>query len=470
MDQDLCDRRAVELAALVKRGELSARELLEAHLARIGAVNPSLNAIVTLVPEKALAWAAEADERQARGEVLGPLHGLPIAHKDAVMTEGIRSTMGSPLLANHVPLHDDLLVTRLRAAGAITIGKTNMPEYGAGSHTFNPVFGPTRNPYDPGRSCGGSSGGAAVALAAGMLPIADGSDMGGSLRNPGNFNNVVGFRPSPGRVPIVPSASAWDSLMVLGPLARSVEDAALLLSAMAGPDPRAPLSLETPGARFAEPLEREFGGVRIAFDPDLGGLPVDRRVASVVERGIPVLEALGATVEASTMDWSEADEAFQTLRAHAFASAMASLPDAALAQVKETVQWNVAQGRALSAADLARAERQRTALHARFAALLEGVEFVVMPVNQVPPFDIELEYPTEIEGVAMHTYVDWMKSASFVTLTGHPAISVPCGFTEEGLPVGLQIVGRQHDDFGVLQLAHAFEGATGHGRRRPPAP
>ncbi len=467
-DSGLCDLTAVELACRVRRGELSARELLEAHLARIEQLNPSLNAIVTLVPEKARAWAAEADERQARGEPLGPLHGLPIAHKDLVMTAGIRSTSGSPLLAEHVPTEDDLIVTRLRRAGAITIGKTNVPEFGAGSQTFNPVFGATRNPWDPSRTCGGSSGGAAVALATGMLPIADGSDMGGSLRNPANFCNVVGLRPSPGRVPSVPTAMAWDTLPVLGPMARTVEDTALLLSAIAGPDPRAPLSLETPGVRFGEPLERDFTGTSVAFDPDLGGLPVDRRVAAVLEAGLAGFAAIGIEVERKGIDWSGADEAFQTLRAWTFASSFASLSEAGFARLKDTIQWNVRKGRALSGDEISRAERLRTGLQVRLAELLRSHEFLLLPVNQVPPFDIEVPHPDEIEGVPMRSYIEWMKSACFVSLTGHPAISVPCGFTPEGLPVGVQIVGRHHDDFGVLQVAYAYQQATGLWKRRPP--
>jgi amidase len=464
---ELCDASACELAGLVRRGGVSARELLDAHLSRIEERNPALNAIVTLVPEKARAWAAEADERQARGEPLGPLHGLPIAHKDMVSTAGIRTTLGSPLLAENMPSEDDLIVTRLRAAGAITLGKTNVPEFGAGSHTFNPVFGATRNPWNATKTAGGSSGGAAAALAARLVPIADGSDMGGSLRNPGNFCNVVGFRPSPGRVPLVPSVNGWDSLTVLGPLARTVEDAALLLSAMAGPDPRAPLSLETPGARFAEPLERDFHGTRIAFDPDLGGLPVDRRVAAALVSGLNGFDAVGARVETAKLDWSGAEEAFQILRAWTFASTLGGLPDAALEKVKGTVRWNVARGKALSGNDVSRAERLRTALAGRVETLLRNHEFLALPVNQVPPFDIDTEYPDEIEGVAMKTYIDWMNSASFVTLTGLPAISVPCGFTPEGLPVGIQIVGRRHDDFGVLQVAYAYQQATRLCERRP---
>lgn len=467
-DADLCEQSAVALASLVRGGALSARELLDAHLARIHALNPALNAIVTLVPERASAWAAEADERQARGESLGPLHGLPIAHKDLVMTEGIRSTSGSPLLANHVPKRDDLIVTRLRAAGAITVGKTNTPEFGAGSQTFNPIFGATRNPWDPSKTCGGSSGGAAVALATGMLPIADGGDMGGSLRNPGNFCNVVGFRPSPGRVPAVPSLMGWEGLAVLGPMGRTVEDAALLLSAIAGPDPRAPLSLDTPGARFAEPLERDFAGTRIAFDPDLGGLPVDPRVADALEKGLAGFADIGCAVERAGIDWSGADEAFQTLRAWTFASGFAAVPDEALAVLKETIRWNVDKGRALRGDDVSRAQRLRTELYQRLHEFMATYEFLVLPVNQVPPFDVEIPYPEEIAGVRMETYIDWMKSAYFVTLTGHPAISVPCGFTPEGLPVGVQVVGRQRDDFGVLQLAYAYQQATRLCERRPP--
>jgi amidase len=466
----LCDLTAVELADLVRGGQLSARELLAAHLERIEAVNPVLNAIVTLVPERAMAWALEADEKHTRGETLGPLHGLPIAHKDLLMTEGIRSTRGSALLANHIPQRDDLIISRLRAAGAITIGKTNVPEFGAGSQTFNSVFGATRNPWDLTKTCGGSSGGAAVALATGMVPIADGSDMGGSLRNPANFCSVVGFRPSPGRVPDVPALMGWSSLSVLGPMGRTVEDTALLFSAMAGPDSRSPISLDTPGARFAGPLGRDFKGTRIAFDPDFGGLPVDSRVADTLENGLAAFSQIGCEIDRAGIDWDGADEVFQTLRAWEVASATAALPDAAISRLKDTIQWNAARGRALSADDVSRAQRLRTSLFGRLHEFMQDHEFLVVPVNQVPAFEIDLAYPEEIEGIRMETYIDWMKSAYFVTVTGHPAISVPCGFTPEGLPVGVQIVGRHHDDFGVLQLAYAYQQATRVCDQRPPSP
>ena len=291
---EICFMTATEMAERIRRRDLSAREVMEAHLAQIERVNPVVNAIVTRVPDdEALALADAADAALARGEDVGPLHGLPIAHKDLEETKGLRTTFGSPIYRDYVPDHDTLLVERLKRAGALTIGKTNVPEFGAGSQTFNPIFGPTRNPYDTTKTCGGSSGGAAVALACGMIPIADGSDTGGSLRNPGNFNNVVGFRPSAGRVPTWPAAMGWSMLGVKGPMARTVADVALMLSAIAGPDPRSPISLPEPGSFFARPLERDFRGVRIAWCPDLGGLPVDPRVTAVLESQRQTFSDLG---------------------------------------------------------------------------------------------------------------------------------------------------------------------------------
>lgn len=464
---ELCFLPATEQAALIRSGALSARELLAAHLERIAAIDPAVNAIVTLTPERAHEEAAAADERLARGEPLGPLHGLPIAFKDMVMTAGVRSTMGSTLLADHVPTEDDLIVERLREAGAITIGKTNTPEFGAGSQTFNEVFGATRNPYDPSKTCGGSSGGAAVALATGMLPIADGSDMGGSLRNPASFCNVVGFRPSPGRVPTHPARHAWSPLVVLGPMARTVGDVALLLSAMAGPDDRSPISLSDPGATFARDLSRDFSGTPIAWSRDLGGLPFDPEVLRETAKAAPVLESLGCRVVETEPDLREADDAFKVLRAFSFLTGLGGVPEAAEPALKETIRGELARARALSPIDLIRAEAQHTQIYHRMREFLTEHEFLIAPVSQVPPFDVEVPYPTEIAGVAMESYIDWMKSCYLLTVTGHPCASVPCGFTDAGLPVGLQIVGRHHDDFGVLQLAHAFESAQPVGQKRP---
>ena len=294
---DLCTWPAADLARSIAARELSATEVMDAHLARIAQVNPAVNAIVTLLPDEARRGAEAADAAVARGDALGPLHGLPVAHKDLTWTKGIRTTFGCRAFEHFVPDEDALIVERLRSAGAITIGKTNTPELGAGSQTFNAVFGATRNPYDTTKTCGGSSGGAAVALATGMLPIADGSDLGGSLRNPAGFCNVVGFRPSPGRVPIWPSQAAWFPMGVQGPMARNVSDVALMLSAIAGPDPRAPISLSEPGAVFHPPLNRSVEGNRVAWSRNLGGLPVDPRVTAVIEAERGTFERLDCAVE-----------------------------------------------------------------------------------------------------------------------------------------------------------------------------
>jgi amidase len=472
---DLCFLTATELARQIRTRAVSVTEVIEAHLTQIERVNPAVNAIVTLTAERALDEARAADAALARSATrgddrtaAGPLFGLPIVHKDLFPTRGIRTTYGSPIYRDHVPDHDALIVERTRAAGAITLGKTNTPEFGAGSQTFNPVFGRTLNPYDPTKTCGGSSGGAAVALACGMVPIADGSDLGGSLRNPASFCNVVGLRPSLGRVPVWPAATAWLSLGVQGPMARTVQDAALLLSAMAGPDPRAPISIAEPGDGFRAPLERDFTGVRIAWSPTLGGLPIDRRIAAVIASQRSTFAALGCIVEDAEPDFGDAREIFQVWRAWAFVLGYGALLETHRHQLKDTIIWNVEEGLKLTAGDLAAAEAKRTALYHRVRVFMERHAFLVLPVTQVPPFDVTQPYVTEIEGVRLPTYIDWMRVCSDITVTGLPAISVPCGFTDDGLPVGIQIVGRHHDDRGVLQLAHAFEQATQVWRRRPP--
>jgi len=466
---DLCFMDAIDLASHIRRKELSAREVMTAHLEQIARVNPKVNAIVTqIADEAALALADAADQALARGEEVGPLHGLPIAHKDLVPTRGIRTTFGSPLHRDFVPDFDALIVERLKQGGALTIGKTNTPEFGAGSQTFNPVFGATLNPYDTTKTCGGSSGGAAVALACGMIPIADGSDLGGSLRNPGNFNNIVGFRVSPGRVPNWPSGLPWWPLSVNGPMARTVRDVALLLSAMAGPHRRSPISIEQPGSMFAAPLDRDFGDVRVAWSPDLGGLPVDPRVTQVLERQRHVFTDLGCALDEATPDFTDADEIFQTLRAWSFAISQEANLRLHRDQLKDTVIWNAEEGMKLSGLDVGHAEVKRGLLYDRITDFFDEYEFLLCPVNQVPPFDVTQPYPTEINGVPMENYIAWMRSCYYITITGLPAISVPCGFTPEGLPVGIQIIGRHHDDFGVLQMAYAFEQATQVGRRRPP--
>ena len=464
---------------MIRERQVSALEVMQAHLDQIERTNPGVNAIVTLLPERALDSARELDARLAQGsasEALshpstsGALCGLPVAHKDLVVTKGIRTTFGSPIFTDFVPEHDAIIVERLKAAGALTIGKTNTPEFGAGSQTFNTVFGPTRNPYNPDKTCGGSSGGAAAALASGMIPIADGSDLGGSLRNPASFCNVVGLRPSAGRVPIWPAPSAWFPLSVVGPMGRTVSDVALIMSAIAGPDPRSPISLEEPAAQFSRPLERDFKRVRIAWSRDLGGLQVEPEVTRVLEAHRKVFEELGCTVVDTHPDLTDADEIFQVMRAWNLELSYGELLETKREQMKDTVVWNLEKGAGLTGPQLGSAERKRTQLFHRMHEFMDHYDFLVAPVVQVLPFDVTQPYVTEINGEEMVTYIDWMKSCYWISVTGQPALSVPCGFSREGLPVGLQIIGRYRDDFGVLQLGHAFEQATGYWKQKPTFP
>ena len=466
-DPQLCFLTASDLVQKIKAREISAVEVLQAHLEQIERVNPHVNAIVTLLPDRAEQAARAIDEQLGRGEDPGPLCGLPVAHKDLVVTKGIRTTFGSPIYQDFIPDADAVIVERLRDAGAVTIGKTNTPEFGAGSQTFNEVFGETHNPYDLTKTCGGSSGGAAVSLACGMLPIADGSDTGGSLRNPAAFCNVVGFRPSPGRVPVWPNELGWFPISVQGPMARTVEDVALMLSAIAGPDPRDPIAIPAAGDRFRQPLARDFRNTRIAWSADFGGLPMDQQITQVLEPQIETFAGLGCEVAPGQPDFSDADEIFQVLRAWAFELKFTPLIEKHREQIKDTIIWNAEFGQSLTGPQISRAENLRTQLFQRVVKFMETHEFMIFPVTQVPPFDLQQPYIEEIDGVKMQTYIDWMKSCYFVTVTGLPAISVPCGFTETGLPVGLQIVGRHQDDWGVLQLAYAFQQATQFGTQRP---
>jgi amidase len=462
---ELCEMSAVELAARLARKQVSAREVMTAHLAQIERVNPKVNAIVTLVADQAMAGAASADEAMARRGPIGPLHGLPVAHKDLVDTAGIRTTRGSPFFRDHVPSRDALLVTRIRDAGAITVGKTNTPEFGAGSQTFNPVFGATRNPYDPTKTCGGSSGGAAVAAACRMLPIADGSDTGGSLRNPPAFCNVVGLRPSPGRV--TTDAASWSPLSVGGPIARTVGDVALFLSAIAGPDSRSPLAIDQDPARFRAPLGRNFKGVRVAWWRGLGGIPFESEIRRVVDANRKVFEDLGCAVEEAEPDFAGIDQAFPLLRFAANHPRYAALVRQRADWVKDTIKYEVTEAERASAADVGRAWARQAQMYDQSREFFARYEYFVLPVTQVEPFDVNTPFPTDVGGTAMTSYIDWMRSCWYVTMMANPAISVPGGFSRSGLPVGLQIVGRHRDEWSVLQLAHAFEQATLHGRRRP---
>jgi amidase len=448
---------ASELAAGIRARRFSSREAVEACLARIEAVNPRVNAIVTLDAEGALAAAGAAD----RSEPAGPLHGVPVAVKDLEDTAGMRTTFGSPLFAANVPDADSAVVERWRRAGAIVLGKTNTPEFGAGSQTFNQVFGVTRNPYDLARTCGGSSGGSAVAVRTGMVPLADGSDYGASIRNPAAFCNLVGLRPSPGRVADFGPGDPWSPFPVLGALALNVEDALLALRVLSGPDPRDPLALPV---GFDGALDGSVAGLRVAWSRTLGGLPVEPEITAVLEAQRETWVALGCVVDDVEPDLADADFVFDTLRALLFAGAFESIID----DVKPDIAENARRGFALSASEIARALTLRGEIFTRMRVLLERHDVLAAPVTQVAPFDVGTPWPRTIAGVEQATYTDWFRSCSRITVTAHPAVSVPAGFTADGLPVGLQLVGRYRDELGLLRLAAAFEAATGFGARRPP--
>ena len=469
MTNELVYRGAVELATLLRSREVSAVEVLEAHLDQIDRFNPLVNAVVTIDEDGASAAAAAADRKLAAGEPLGPLHGLPISFKDTARTAGMRTTFGHPRHADLVPESNDLHVQRILDAGAIRVGKTNVPEYAAGSHTFNRLFGTTRNPYDPSKSAGGSSGGAAAALASGFQPIADGSDMGGSLRNPASFCNVVGLRPTPGMVPNTDGGNVFFPLGVAGPMGRTAEDAALLFSAMRGATPDDPFSFfPAEEGHAGDPSPRDFAGLRIAYAPTLGGrIPVAREVLDVLDPQAKALAGLGAHVEIDCPDLEGSEEVFRVLRAASFSAAWGDELDAEPGLFNHFLAGNIRDGAGLSGRDVFRAEEGMTRLIRRAAEFFNRYDLVIAPASQVAPFDAELEYPTEIEGQQLTSYLDWMRAPYLFTPLGLPALSVPAGFTPSGLPVGLQMIGARGSDVRLLRLASAFEKLSSCSAVRP---
>jgi amidase len=474
MISDIVLMDAHRLAAAIAARKISCVEVMNATLDHIAAFNPRVNAIVALEErENLIAQARERDGQVARGEILGPLHGFPHAVKDLQWVKGIRSTWGSPLLKDFVPAQDSLLVERMRAAGAIFIGRTNTPEFGLGSHTYNSVYGTTRNAYDQTKSAGGSSGGAAVALALRMLPVADGSDYGGSLRNPAGWNNVFGFRTSFGVVPAA-AEDVWVPTMgVPGPMARNVTDLAMLLSVQAGYDPRAPLSRDGDGKRFLAPLEADFKGTRIGWLGDLGSyLPYGPGVLDVCGAALKTFEALGCTVDPALPDHPPEPvwHAFQTLRHwHAGSTLLVHYTDPGKrALLKPELIWEIENGLKLSAYDVTAASVVRTAWYAAARRLFARYDFLVMPTAQVFPFDAGETWPREIAGRKMRTYHEWMKGVCLITMTGSPSLAVPAGFNPQGLPMGIQIVAPVHHEMDCLRLGFAYEQATDWTARRPP--
>ncbi len=451
---DLWKKSATEIVALLKDGEVSSDDLLDALEARIAAVDGAVNALPITCWDRARAAAADADRETV-------LAGLPVAIKDLSAVQGVRTTFGSPIFADNVPSHSDHVVERLEARGGIVYAKSNTPEFGAGANTFNPVFGATRNPWDTRMSAAGSSGGAAAALASGTAWLAHGSDLGGSLRTPAGFNSVVGLRPSPGLIPSGPDIAAYQTLGVQGPMGRSVADVALMLDAMAGPDPRDPRTVSLSVDSYVTALKSELAALRVAWLGDLGTTVVDPEIEALCAEAAAGFSALGGRVDESCPDLSGAFDCFQTLRAAFFAARLAPLLDTCRNQLKPDVIWNIEKGLALTADDIGRAERERSSLYQRVAAFLESYDILVSPVMQARPYPVEETFVREIAGRKMDTYIDWIAITFSFTITGLPALSLPCGFTRDGLPVGLQLVGRHRGEADLLRTAAALEALLG---------
>ena len=464
---------AITLCRDLQRGTVSAVDLIRNVYARIEAINPTVNALVNLLDEQeALALAAAADQVPIAER--GPLHGLPMAPKDAVAVRGFPTTWGFKPFATRIEEHDSALAQRMRDAGALFIGHSNMPEFGLGSNTFNALFGSTLNPYDLGKTAGGSSGGAAVALATDMLPLADGSDMGGSLRNPASFCNVVGLRPSIGRTPMSRGFGWYGRLVTSGPMAKTVADTTLLFSILAGPDASDPLTLPESGEQFLDalvPAQLDSNHpIKVAVSEDLGTLPIDPEVRSVIQNTAKVFSDLGAEVVLDHPNLAGAMEVFQTQRAAGLRTLGRSL-DFTLPRwrddAKDTAIWNIERGFALTPDQLLDSELQRTKIYAEVANFFQNYDVLALPAAQVPPFSIDQEWVTQIEGVDLDTYIDWMAVCCMITVTGLPTVSVPAGFSSAGLPIGVQLVGKPRGDLALLKIAHWFEQATQFYTQRP---
>jgi amidase len=466
---------AVALAAAIRSRNVSCAEVMTAYLDHIERVNPQVNAIVALQDRDGLMrQARERDQDLRRGIHPGPLYGFPHAVKDLLAVKGMRTTMGSPILKDFIAPGDGLMVERLRSAGAIFIGKTNTSEFGLGSHTYNPVYGTTRNAYDTSRSAGGSSGGAAVALALRMLPLADGSDYGGSLRNPAGWNAVYGLRPSIGRVPSDATDVWLPSMGVAGPMARGVADLAMLLAVQAGFDARLPLSLDGDGGMYRAPLARDFKGARIAWCADFDGhAPCEPGVLEVCRAALLAFEALGCIVEEAVpqFDPGAAWQALVRLRAWQTGAALLAFYNdpGKRRMLKPEAIFEIETGLAQSAYDITEASVVRSGWSRAVGALLERYEFLVAPTAQAFPFDAGTHWPGELAGRRMQTYHEWMKAQLLITMSGCPALAMPAGFNEDGVPIGIQIVGRNRQELACLQLAYAYEAAMEPSHRRMPA-
>lgn len=469
--EDLCFTPAVALRDIMRNKLISPVEVVKTFLNRIEKINPKINAYCTLVPEMALHSAKQAESDIMKSNEVGLLCGIPVSIKDVTMTAGIRTTFGSKLYQNFVPDIDELIVERLKKAGAVILGKTNTPEFAAGGSTFNELFGITRNPWNTDFSVGGSSGGAAAAVAAGIGPLATGSDLGGSLRLPASFCGVVGLRPSPGRVPRYPYKLHWDELSVQGPMARTVSDIALMLDAISGPDNRSPISLPAEKTVFLQAVKNpEVKNLRIAWSDNLNLMPVDKEVLEIARSAINVFRTLGCEVVEDTPDFSGVREVALILRGLRFVALYQDqMADSEFKRwVNPLVMGNIDEGLKLSIQDVARAYRQRSEIWERVSNFFASYHLLLTPTTPIPPFPAEMQYPTEIGGKPMESYIDWAMLTYAISVTGLPVISVPCGWTEKGLPVGLQIVGRHHGEAALLEAAAAYELAAPWKDKRPP--
>ncbi len=469
--EDLCFTPAVELREMLRKKAISPVELMKAFLERIERVNPAINAYCTLVPDMALEAARKAESAIMQGKESGLLAGIPVSIKDVTPTAGIRTTYGSKLYENFVPAEDELLVERVKKEGGIILGKTNTPEFAAGASTFNQVFGITRNPWNTAYTVGGSSGGAAASVAAGIGPLASGSDLGGSLRVPASFCGVIGLRPSPGRIPHYPNLLHWDDLSVQGPIARTIPDTALFLDAMSGPDGRSPVSLPGEATPFLQAAQNpEARNLKIAWSDNLNLMPVDPVVLKEARKAIDVFRGLGGEVTEDCPDFSGAKETALTLRGVRFVAVYGEQyqNDPEFRRwVNPLVTGNIEQGLKLSAQEIAWAHRQRSEIWTKAKKFFDKYDLLLTPTAPIPPFIAEMKFPTEIAGKPMEHYLDWAMLTYAITMTGHPAISVPCGWTEKGLPIGVQIVGKHHGEAALLRAAAAFEQAAPWAGKRP---
>lgn len=473
LENDVLEREAADLVELIASRRLSSRELVQAHLDRIEAVDGQINAIVTLDAEGALEAAARADEVVMSGAGTGPLHGLPMTHKDTHATAGMRTTQGSPLFADHIPDADDPLIGRLKTAGVISTGKSNVPEFAAGSHTFNEVFGATRNPYDLTASAGGSSGGLGAALAARIQPLGEGSDMGGSLRIPASYCNVYGFRPSYGVIPSATDAHRCAWLARQGPMARTVRDLQLFMRSVCGPSDALPFLRSVNPADFSDSQAENLRGVRIGMTYTFGqDVPVEPEMLAAVDRAAATLTELGAHVEEAAPDFSGADEVFHVTRAFDFATALGETVRENPDRVKPEVVWNVDEGFRLDTERLIRANAASAALQDAVQRFFSGYDLLLSPGAQLPPFDVTMRWPQEVAGRSMETYLGWMRSASLLSATGLPTVAMPAGFTgtdspRPGLPTGVQLTAGHYADATLLWWARAYDSASGWSSTAP---